>query len=225
MPVDIKDVTLFEGLSKKELDLVQKRLREENYEKGDILFSEGAGCDRIFIVREGRVKVFRTSPGGREQILEILKGGDSCACNPGSSTWFCSASAEALTSCRVWFLSRIDYVEMVKTSTQIAHTLNQIFAEKLQCLSSLVEEVSLKDAKKRLIKFLLDMLREKTRKTESNNTLFIPFTREEIAQRLGTARETVARYLSQLKQERLIEIKPYQIVILDKKGLEDQLRS
>lgn len=72
-----------------------------------------------------------------------------------------------------------------------------------------------------MIRFLLDMLAEK--KGRSGNTLFIPLTREEIAQRIGAARETVVRYLYQLKRSKLIDIRPYQIVIRNKEGLEKLL--
>ena len=129
-------------------------------------------------------------------------------------------TAEALTLSSIWFLSRDDYLKMVQASPQLTHTLNKIFADRLQCFSALIEEVSLKDVKKRLIKFLLDMLGEKS---EKEKVLFVPFTREEIAQRIGTARETVARNLYQLKRAKLIDIKPYQIVILDKERLEKLL--
>lgn len=224
MALSIKDTPLFQGLSKQELSLVEKCLREKDYQKGDVFFSEGAACERIFIVREGRVKIYRMADSGREQILEILMPGDSCACNPGNAAWNCSSTAEALTACRVWFLSKNDYVELLQENHNVSLALNQLFAHKLQCLSSLVEEVSLKDVKKRLVKFLLDMHAHKSKNTGGENTLFIPFTREEIAQRLGTARETVARHLSQLKQENLLDIKPYQIVILDKEGLGKLLR-
>lgn len=194
------------------------------------MFHEGAACERVFIVQSGRVKLYRTSSSGREQILEMLGPGETCACNPGSLVWNCSTSAEAVTASTVWFLSRDDYVRMVQTNSKLSHALNQLFADRLRCFSSLIEEVSLKDVKKRLIKFLLDMLAEraaKAKKTSSGGkkeeTLYVPFTREEIAQRIGTARETVARNLYQLKRAKLIDIKPYQIIIRNKEGLEKLL--
>lgn len=107
---------------------------------------------------------------------------------------------------------------MVETSSGLSRALNRLFAERIQGFSSLIEEVSLKDVKKRLVRFLLQMLEERGRKN-----LFIPFTREEIAQRLGAARETVARHLHQLKRSNLIEIKPYEIIIRNKEGLEKLL--
>ena len=187
---------------------------------------EGRACERIFIVQEGRVKVYRTTSSGREQILETLNLGDTCACNPGTREWSCTASAEALTDTTVWYLSREDYVRMVEANSKIAHALNYLFAERLQNMNRLIEQVSLMDSKKRLIKFLLDLQADGVAKhkiSKSSNVIYIPFTREEIAQRLGIARETVARQLYHLKDSGLIDVKPSQIIILDKKGLENLL--
>jgi CRP/FNR family transcriptional regulator len=220
MPLALKDVPLFQGLANDELELVQSCLRERSFSKGEILFNEGRPCERVFIVQSGRVKLYRTASTGREQILETLSPGDTCACNPGQSVWFCTTTAEAVTPCSVWYLSREDYVRMVESSSKFSQALNRLLAERLRAFSCLIEEVSLKDVKKRLVKFLLDMLSEKK---GAGDALFIPFTREEIAQRLGAARETVARHLHELKRAKLIEIKPYQIVIRDKEGLKQLL--
>ena len=220
MPLGLKEVPLFQGLSDTELTSVKTCLKERSFDKGEILFSEGRSCERIFIVQSGRVKLYRTASSGREQILETLNPGDTCACNPGSLNWSCMSTAEAATPCTVWYLSRDDYLRMVQSNSKLTQTLNRIFAERLKSFSCLIEEVSLKDVKKRLVRFLLDMLAEKGGK---GGTLFIPFTREEIAQRIGTARETVARHLYQLKRAKLIDIKPYQILIRNQEGLEKLL--
>ena len=222
--MELKQIPLFQGLSDAELQSVKTCLRESSFQKGEVLFREGQCCERVFIVQSGRVKLCRTASSGREQILETLGPGDTCACNPGTQKWNCLSTAEAVSPSRVWFLSRNDYVRMVQENGKLAHSLNRLFAERLKSFSSLIEEVSLKDVKKRLVKFLLDMLAEKTAGPVKTGALFIPFTREEIAQRLGTARETVARHLHELKRAKLIEIKPYQIVIHNKEGLEKLLR-
>ena len=221
---ELKSIPLFQGLSEAELNGIKNCLMEKTFKKGDLLFAEGQMCERVFFVKSGRVKLYRTASSGREQVLETLGSGDTCACNPGSASWFCSSTAEASTACTVFFLSRIEYVRMVQTNTKVAQSLNRLFADRLRCFSSLIEEVSLKDVKKRLTKFLLDMLKQKKSGIGSQNILFIPFTREEIAERIGTARETVARYLYQLKRSKLIDIKPHQIIILNKEGLEKLLQ-
>jgi CRP/FNR family transcriptional regulator len=111
----------------------------------------------------------------------------------------------------------------VQSNSKLAHTLNLLFAEKLRRFSCLIEEVSLKDVRKRVVKFLLDMLNENESKGEGQKTLFVPFTRQEIAQRIGTSRETVARYLHELKRSKLIDIKSHQIFILQKEKLSQLL--
>ncbi len=218
-----EEIPLFQGLSKAELDSLKGCLREKSFQKGEILFSQGQGCERIFFVQSGRVKLYRTASSGKEQTLETLGPGDTCACNPGSRTWFCLTTAEAVTPCKVWLLPRADYVRMVETNSKLAHALTNLFAERLRCFSSLIEDISLKDVKKRLIKFLLDMLAHTPSQAGGEKILSIPFTRQEIAQRIGTSRETVARHLYQLKRQKLIDIKPHQIIIPNKEGLEKLL--
>ncbi len=219
MTLSVAKIPLFEGLSKSELEAIKTCLHEKRYQKGEIILLEGNSCERIFIVESGRVKMIRTSPSGREQILETLYPGDTCACNPGCQQWACCNTAEAMTSCKVWFLSKRDYVELVQANPKTARALNHIFAQRLACFSSLIEEISLKDTKKRLIKFILDMLNEQKAKLSAKGVLQIPFTRQEIAQRIGTARETVARHLYELKRNKLIDIKPKQIAVLDEQNL------
>lgn len=219
MPLVIKDIPFFKALSEVELKTVEGCLKERSFDKGESLFLEGNTCERVFFVRSGRVKLTRTSSTGREQILETLGPGDTCACNPGSPTWQCASTAVALTPVSAWFLSRESYVKLVQTNSKLSQSLNRLFADRLQCFSALIEEVSLKDSKKRLVRFLLDMLAE----NKGKDVLVVPFTREELAQRIGTARETVARQLYQLKDKKLINIKSHQIIILDKAGLEKLL--
>ena len=223
MPVTVETIPFFSDLSKEELASVKQCLREKSFEKGQTIFLEGKTCERVFFVKSGRVKLYRTSASGREQILETLGPGDTCACNPGSSNWNCSSTAEAITACSVWFFSRDYYVKLVQANSKLAHALNRLFAERLQCFSALIEEVSLKDSKKRLIKFLLDMLKESPASGSADDVLLISFTREELAQRIGVARETVARQLYDLKRKKLIDIKPRQILIKSKQGLEKLL--
>lgn len=221
--MELKDVPLFEGLNEAELESVQKCLHEKHFSKGDLLFFEGNACQRVFIIKKGRVKLFQTTDAAREQILQSFSAGETCACHPASQPWICSATAQAMNDCDVWFFSVKDFAALIEKNSKLSHRLNEIFAQKMQCFSKLIEELSLKDVKKRLIKFLLDMLDERQALPGAKDVIHIPYTREEIAQRLGTTRETIARYLSDLKKHSLIEIKPYQIEILEKEELKKLL--
>jgi len=217
------NIELFKGLSTQEIKTVLSSLRNKKFQKGEILFIEGKPCERVVIIRSGRVKIFRMDYSGREQILQILKSGDTCACHSGAMPWSCTASAQALTATEVHFLTAADYISLLKKHPDMLKNLAKLFSDRLKCFSSLIEEISLKDVKKRLIKFLLDM-EKSARNGNAPTVLTISFTREEIAQRLGSARETISRYLAQMQDDKMISIKPHQITIRNRAALEKLLQ-
>ena len=218
--ISFVDVPLFRGIPAIELKHIQACLIEKKVPKGQMLYLEGDKCNRILIVKSGRIKIFKISSGGREQILEILNPGDSCACNPGSQVWSCSSSAQALTEAVVWTISREQYTQLVRNNTQLSRSLTNLLAERLCRFGCLIEQVSLNDTQKRLARFILDMHENSVAKRREHNIISIPFTREEIAQRVGSTRETVTRHLNYFKKTGLIGIRPKEILILDVDGLQ-----
>ena len=220
---DLKNVSLFQNHSLKELELLKKVLKEKKFRKGEMLFGESQSCENIIIVKSGRVKIFRLSSAGQEQILEVLLPGDTCACNPGNPAWACSSSAQALSDCSVWTLARGHYVQMVKSNSHLMQSLTAIFAKRLCKFCSLIEQVSLDSPQQRVVKFLLDMLNSEECNSVQEFCIYLPFTHEEIASRLGLARETVTRQLAKLKKSKLIQINARQITIRDLKGLKEIL--
>jgi len=222
--VKIEEITLFENFKDKDFRQLKACLHEKTFSKGEILFREGECCERVFFIAAGRIKIYQTAENGREQIFEILEEGDSCACNAGHKKWNCSATGEALSNCVVWFLSRNDYSGMVVKNEVLSRNLLELFSRKIKDTRNLVGEVSLKDVKKRLIKFLLDM-HQKQSAGGSPSMLEIPFTREELAQRLGSTRETVTRYLTQLKEDGLIDILPSKIKVISGENLSSELNA
>ena len=210
----LHQVPLFKDLSAEDFNILKSLLRENTFEKGEMIFWEGRSCERIFIVQSGRVKIFRTSSTGKEQITEILGQGDSCACNPGSAAWCCSASAQALTSCKVWLLPRSQFSLLINSNHRLMSSLAKLLAGRLCRFNSLIEEISLDNPQRKLIKFILDMQSE-----SQDGGPGISFTHEEISHRLGLVRETVTRHLLRLKRLKFIDIRPRQITIRNREGL------
>jgi CRP-like cAMP-binding protein len=219
----LNDIHLFKDLDSREISKVKKMLREFRFAKGEMLLCEGDHCERIIILCTGRVKVFRLSASGREQILDVLVRGDSCACHPGASTWQCSANAQALCAGKMYYLSRADYVRLVESNNKLAKKLAGLFAQRMCRLCSLVEDVSLSSPQQRLAKFILDMARPLKSVASKDVEMTVSFTHDEISQRLGLVRETVTRHLNRFKKARLIEIRPQRIIIKDQKELRNIL--
>jgi CRP-like cAMP-binding protein len=211
--IKLRDIPLFSQLSATDLNHIVTYLREKSYTKGQFLHFSGDECQNITIVRSGRIKVFRSAPSGREQIIEILEPGDTCACNPGSSTWQCSSSAQALSDCHVWILRRTYYVRLVQNNPNISRALNQVFAKKMCQFCSFMEDIALNNSKKKLIKFLIDMHEQQRLLGHEADTFILPFTREEVAHRIGTTRETVTRHLNEFKRQKMIDVRSKHIGI------------
>lgn len=209
----LRDVPFFKNLPLNDLNDISRYLIEKTYQKGQLLHVSGDECRNITIVRSGKIKVFRSATSGREQIIETLEPGDTCACNPGSSTWQCSASAQALTDCCVWVLGRTHYVRLVQNNLNVSRALNQVFANKMCQFCSFMEDIALNNSKKQLIKFLIDMHEQQCHLEHETNTFILPFTREEIAHRIGTTRETVTRHLNEFKRQKMIDIQSKNICI------------
>ncbi len=214
--IALKNVGLFKDLSSEALSRVKSHLKEKAFEKNDMIFFAKDHCQQILIVQSGQVKIFLNSSSGKEQILHILGPGESCVCNPGEPCWHCSSCAQALTDCRVWFLQKEYFVKLMRTNLKLTQRLNEILAKRLSWFNFLIEEISLDNSEKRLIKFIL----EKLNGQREDEYSFISATHEEIAQWMGLTRETVTRQLNKLKRLQLIEIRPHHILVLDREKLE-----
>jgi len=223
MPVLLEEAPFFRELSDQDLSFIKKRLTEKPFAKGDMLFAEGDPCAGTFFVKSGWIKLYRTSPSGTVQSLEVLGPGETCTCNPGARNWTCALTGQALTRCTVWFLPKEDYVKLVESNPAVSHLLNRVFAERLQRAGSSIAELSSEDSRKRLAHLLLELLAKSGRKDSARAVISIPLTREELAEMIGTSRETLVRQLYELRREKLIDIQSRKIVILDRQGLKKLL--
>lgn len=221
---NLRKHVLFRDLSSSEWGHVQSCLKQKAYQKGEMLFDCGGPCERIIIVQSGRVKMFRSNSSGREQTLEVLTSGDTCACNPGVANWNCSVCAQAMTSCRVWYLPRADYARLINSNSKLSNALNHVLACRLNRMNALIEDVSLESSKKRLVKFILGLIDAPECHCQDSDNLALPYNYEEIAHRLGIVRETMTRHLNQLKRQGYIDIKPRQIIVHNRQALEKILQ-
>lgn len=220
MTEQLAKVRLFQSLSKEELALLKTHLHEKHFQKGEIIHFENALCHKVFFVHTGKVKLYKTAPDGKQQILESLSVGDSCACNPAEKEWTCNTTAEALEASQVLFLTRDRYIELIQSNPRVCLGLNRILADKLRCFGSLIGEIALIGPKKRIARFLLDMFPLDS----SLDNVSVGFTRQEMANHVGIARETFIRHLQELQKLRIIQVKAKKIQIRDRGALEGMLK-
>lgn len=188
-----------------------------NASREEVLFSDGEPAHSFFVVATGRVKVFKLSPDGKEQILMIANPGDSFAEAAMFAGGRFPASAQALADSELIAISREKFVALVKSSPELSLTLIARLSQLLRKLTGLVEELSLTDVTTRVAHHLHNMTDTKTGKPQRKITL--PEKKNTLASQLGTIPETLSRSLAKLTKEGVIKVDGRTIEILDPERL------
>ncbi len=212
---ELARIPLFEGLSKSHLERLRAITAARRYAPGETIFSEGDVAAGIHIVRNGRVKVYKLSPDGKEQILHVWSGGEpfgEVAVLQGDRY---PAHAEALEEAAVLFVPRSGLLDLIRSDPEFALALLAVLADRLRRLADLVESVSLKEVPSRLAAYLLSL------QEDARGTVELPIAKRQLANQLGTIPETLSRAIARLARARLIESAGARSLrILDRAGLE-----
>ncbi|HEX7117939.1 MAG TPA: Crp/Fnr family transcriptional regulator [Longimicrobiales bacterium] len=196
----LQGLAIFRGLSESALDEVARRTVTRTLPRNALLFRRGEACHGLYVIVEGRVKVYRASPDGREQVLHIEGAGEAVAEVPLFDGGPYPASARALEDTRVLFLPRDAFQWLYQHNPEIADAVIRDLGRRLRRLVGLVEKVSLKDVHARVAATLLEFA-EAAGAAHDGGTFTVPRTQEEMAAELATTRESVARGLAKLRRE------------------------
>src|SRR5579872_292884 len=159
MPVDVeavRQIPLFSTLSRGELARVAAMAVERHYERGDIVLLEGEMGGALYYVRNGLVKVFKTSPEGKEQVLRLIGEGHTFNDVPALDGGPNPASAAAMEASDVYIMRRADLRNLILTRPEVAEAVVQTLAGALRHLVVLVEDLSLRHVTARVAKILLE---------------------------------------------------------------------
>ncbi|MBI2953823.1 MAG: Crp/Fnr family transcriptional regulator [Chloroflexi bacterium] len=209
----LKSISLFAGLSDDLLDAIARRLITKSFNKGDIIFLEYAACEGIYFVKSGRVKVYKTSAEGKEQVLRVMGPGESFNDVPVFDGGPNPASAEAMEATTVYLIPKRDLLSLVEDNPALAMGVIRNFGSRLRHLTMLVEDLSFRHVTSRLAKVLLG---HADAKAEGHKRRL---TQQEMASMVGTAREVVGRSLKNMEEQGIIKMEGHRIVILDKQKL------
>ncbi|UCH43311.1 MAG: Crp/Fnr family transcriptional regulator [Dehalococcoidales bacterium] len=209
----IKSIPYFSGLSPNELDSIRELVFEKTVEQGEIILLEGELTETLFFIASGAVKVFKTSTDGKEQILSIVRPGESFNDVPIFDNSPNPTSAQAMTPVVLYGLKKNQLKDAVQKHPQIALNIIKVLAERVRQLMSLVEDLSFKHVIGRVAKILLEHAGD-------GATPGLRLTQQEMAAMAGTVREVVARSLKTLEEEGVIDLNRHRIIINDKKALE-----
>jgi CRP/FNR family transcriptional regulator len=213
----LSQVDLFNDLSLQQLDEVGSIISDKKYKKAELIFADGDDGIGFYIVISGRVKVYKVSPDGKEQIMHIFGPGQPFAEVPVFEGSRYPANAEAMEQCRLFFFPKKDFIKLIQANPSLAMNMLASLSQRLKQFSRLIESLSLKEVPGRLASYLLYL----SDKNGSIEEFELDIAKSQLASLLGTIPETLSRIFTRLSQHDLIRIQGPKIVILNRTGLED----
>jgi len=199
---------LFQGLPPEQLATVAAIAVEKRYGRGEIVFSEGEDGAGFYLVADGKVKIFKLSPAGKEHILHIFGPGEPFGEVAVFRNWPFPANAETLAPCRLLYFPRRAFVNLLADSA-ITMNLLAVMALRLRRFASQIEDLSLKEVPSRLASYLLYLSEEQ----ENGEQVRLDISKGQLASLLGTSPETLSRIFAKMTEEGLIAVRGRVIVL------------
>lgn len=218
----LRKVPFLSRLSEPELQALAEASMVKHYNKGEIVFLEGDPCPGLYVVHSGAVKIFKTSLGGREQVLTIERPGNSVAELPVLDEGPYPASAMAVEDSTLLLIPRADFHRLCRQHPDLALALIRSLAGRFRRLVRLVEGLAFLEVGQRLARFLLEKAAQEGRTTPEGIQFPLDLTHQELAAQIGTVRELVSRTLARFQEQKLISVRDRTVVILDLPRLRDE---
>jgi len=219
----LKNVPIFSSLSEPEFAFLTARVVQRKFGAGEMIFGEGEPCVGLYVVEAGHVRIFKSSAGGREQVLSIDGPGGSIAELPVFDDGPYPASAQAVTDCTLLFFSKKDFQALCAQHPLVALKVLRVIGARLRNLIGIIEELSFTTVRHRLAALLVRLAKSNGSRKGSGVNITLSANNNELAAQIGTVRELVSRNLSRFQSEGLIQVDGRTVVIPDLSKLEAEL--
>ncbi|MEW6518893.1 MAG: Crp/Fnr family transcriptional regulator [Thermodesulfobacteriota bacterium] len=211
----IAAIPLFQGLTAQHYDELAMIVVDQEFPRGGQIFAEGDAGHGFYVIIDGRVKIFKLSFDGKEQILHILGPGEpfaEVAVFTGSTY---PANAIALEKSRLFFFPRRAFAELIAREPALAMNMLATLSLRLKQFAHMIEALSLKEVPGRLAAYIL----VDSRQNGKEQAVRLAVSKTQLASLLGTIPETLSRILAKMNRQGLIAIDGSTITIVDREGL------
>lgn len=213
----LRSLSCFAGLGAEEIQRIEKGMVKRSFGKGRTLFLEGEPCEGLYIVESGVVRIFKSSPEGREQVVMMARPGDVFNVVPVFDDGLNPASASALEPSTVLIVPKETLLSLVADSPA-ALAIIRLLAARLRHLTTLVEDLSLRRVVSRLARVLLELA-----VVEGGASPAVALTQGEMASMVGTVRDVIGRALRDLEEAGAIRMERHRILIADPQRLREMV--
>ena len=211
----LKQTPIFSDLSNEELDGVVPYVVKRQLKKNTVIFHENDPATAFYLVKKGRVKIYKVGPGNREQVLAILGDGQIFGDVPAFDGGPYPATAATMADSEIYLIRSKDFRELVRRYPEVALKIIRVLGQRLRQAMELVRDLSFKQVPHRLAGLLVKLAGEYGRETAAGILIDLPLSRQELADIVGTSRETVTRELKKMEREGMLAVNRRLITIVD----------
>jgi len=201
------------------MERVQRGKTCTRYKKGQVLFHEGTRPLGVFCVNSGRIKVYRVGMDGKEQITRISAAGDLLGYKALLSEQHYAQTAEALDDCIVCFVAKEDFLSLLHPDSSFYMDLLKAVCDENSQMAEKMTRMAQQSVRQRLALTLVMLKETYGIEQDTDGDIEINLTREDLANIVGTATESLIRLLQGFKKDGLIETRGRKIRVLDTEGL------
>lgn len=211
----LQRVSIFSGIGADSLQRIASITGEKSFPKKSIIFHEGDQGDTLYILKSGRVKISKITEDGREKTLTIMQPGDFFGEMAIFDDLPRSATAEVIDdTAMVYTVSKRDFERIILEHPSIALKIMRDLTRRIRQVNQQVEDLAFKDVHERVASTLCHLSKSEGRSMGGNKVLInLKMTHQDLANMVGSSRETVTRALNRLQDEGIISISHQQITI------------
>jgi CRP-like cAMP-binding protein len=214
----IRDLNSLSSVSANELQAIARKKSTLHVQKGEVIFSEGTSLRGVYCLRNGKCKLTKLAPNGKEQIVRFIRKGELVGHRSVISNSVAHLTVTALEEMDVCFIPKNEILELFKNNTEFSMEITRSLAEDLDEANSSIANMAQKNVRERLAESLLFF--ERIFGIDNDGYISVTLTREEIANAIGTATESTIRLLSEFKKEGYISLSGKRIRIENKVKLQ-----
>lgn len=215
----LKKDQIFEGLTAKELEILIGSGVTHVYKKGEIIFREGGIPTGIFYIKTGRVKKYKATVKGGEQIFYICGEGELLGYHALLGEEYYPDSTATIENSEITFIPKENFLQVLRSSTALSNGLLKALGHEFSLFINNITNLATKSVRERLA-FNLLILEEKFKQVDKPDIPSeIVLSRTDLANMVGTAKETLVRLLHEFKDDKLIETIGKSIRIINRKGI------
>lgn len=213
----ISQTPMFGSLEPDQLAHVRRIAQVREFNRLETIFMEGDPGEGFFVIVQGKVKIYKVSAEGKEQILHIYGPGHPIGEVPVFSGNRFPANAQAIEKSRLLYFPRRGFVELIAKHPSMALNMLAVLSMRLRQFTVQIENLSLKEVPARIASYLMLLAQEQ----DNYDAVTLPISKGQLASLLGTIPETLSRIFNKMSGQGLIQVKGSQIDLVDPDALED----